>query len=128
MTQGERVKEIRKTLNLTLEKFGKGVGITKTAISRIENGKRCCTEQMIKLICKEYNVNEEWLRYGKGIMFNEQSDKLLELVSTTFKKLKPIYQEYILKQIDQLLEIQQNEINENIVMPSECEYSDLLGK
>ena len=42
-------------------------------------------------------------------MFKEQPDKLLELASATFKDLKPEYQEYILKQIDQLLEIQQTE-------------------
>ena len=46
MTQGERIKEIRKSLNLTLEKFGEKIGVTKTAISRIEKGERGCTEQM----------------------------------------------------------------------------------
>ena len=48
MTEGERVKAIRKSLNLTSEKFGDNLGVTKTAISYIENDKRGLTEQMIK--------------------------------------------------------------------------------
>lgn len=69
MTQGEHVKEIRKALGLTLEKFGEKVGVGKTAISNIEKGNRNLTEQMIKSICREFNVNEEWLRTGTGEMF-----------------------------------------------------------
>lgn len=69
MTQGERVKEIRKTLELTLEKFAEPLGVTKVAISRIENGINNLTEQMAKAICREYSVSEEWLRNGTGSMF-----------------------------------------------------------
>ena len=50
MTQGERVKQLRAELNLTLEKFGDRVGVTKVAISNIEKGNRNLTEQMIKAI------------------------------------------------------------------------------
>lgn len=69
MTQGERVKEIRKNLGLTLEKFGKHLGVQKNAISAIENGRNSLTEQMAKSICREFNVSEEWLRTGEGEMF-----------------------------------------------------------
>lgn len=69
MTQGERVKTIRKSLNLTSEKFGDNLGVTKTAISYIENDKRGLTEQMIKSICREFNVSESWLRNESGEMF-----------------------------------------------------------
>ncbi len=69
MTQGQRIREIRKSLNLTLEKFGKTLGVGKTAISNIENGNRNLTEQMILSISREYNVNQEWLRTGSGEMF-----------------------------------------------------------
>lgn len=70
MTPGERVKKIRKEKNLTLEKFGEKVGVTKQTISRIENGINSLTEQMIISICREFNINEEWLRNGTGEMFN----------------------------------------------------------
>lgn len=69
MSQGQRVKELRKELNLTLEKFGKPLGVGKTAISKIENGENSLTDQMIISICREYNASEEWLRSGVGEMF-----------------------------------------------------------
>ena len=66
MTQGERVKSVRKKKELTLEKFGERLGVTKTAISYVESNKRNLTEQMFKSICREFNVNEVWLRTGEG--------------------------------------------------------------
>lgn len=70
MTQGERVREIRKTLNLTLDKFGEKLGVKKAGLSAIENGNRNLTDQMFKSICREFNVREEWLRNGEEPMFN----------------------------------------------------------
>lgn len=69
MTQGERVRALRKDLSLTLEKFGGALGVGKTAISKIENDERNLTDQMILSIYREYNVSEEWLRDGTGEMF-----------------------------------------------------------
>lgn len=71
----ERLKELRKTQGLTMEKFGEKLGVGKTAISKLENGERNLTDQMIKSICREFNVSEEWLRNGTGEMF-AQRDKL----------------------------------------------------
>lgn len=65
----ERIKELRTLLNLSAEKFGSRVGVTRSAISRIENGVVNVTEQMIHSICREFNVREEWLRGGKGNVF-----------------------------------------------------------
>lgn len=73
MTQGERVKELRKALNFTLDKFGGKLGVQKAAISKIEKGENNLTEQMFLSICREFNVNEEWLRNGTGEMFAEVS-------------------------------------------------------
>ena len=66
---GERLKELRKKLGLTLESFGEKVGVGKSSISRLESGTNHLTEQMILAICREFNVNEEWLRHGTGEMF-----------------------------------------------------------
>lgn len=71
MTQGERVKAIRTTLKLTLEKFGVKLGVGKTAISKIEKGERSLTVQMMKAICNEYRVNYEYLESGVGEMFSD---------------------------------------------------------
>ena len=69
MTQGERVHNLRKSLGLTLEKFGEPLGVGKTAISNIEKDNRNLTDQMVIAICREFNVNETWLRTGEGEMF-----------------------------------------------------------
>lgn len=84
MTQGERIKEIRSSLSFTLEKFGEKLGVGKTAISKIENGDRSLTDQMLKSVCREYNVNENWLRTGEGEMFNpvSRNDEIARLTKT----------------------------------------------
>jgi transcriptional regulator with XRE-family HTH domain len=64
-----RIKQLRKTLNLTMEEFGKRLGVTRTAISNIESGNRNVTEQMFKSVCREFKVTEDWLRTGEGEMF-----------------------------------------------------------
>ena len=63
---GERLRIIRKTEKLTLEDFGKRLGAKKSTISQLENGKNNLTEQMKVAICKEYNVNRDWLENGTG--------------------------------------------------------------
>lgn len=80
MTQGERVKEIRKALGLTLEKFGEKVGVTKQTVSRIENGVNNLTEQMTKAICREFSVDYIWLTSGDGEMFVESDDDFFERI------------------------------------------------
>lgn len=69
----ERIKELRKTLGLTLDKFGERLGVTKMTISRIENGVNNVTDQMFKSICREFNVDENWLRTGEGEMFVQKT-------------------------------------------------------
>lgn len=69
MTQGERVREIRKALGLTLDKFGDKIGLKKSGLSLIENGRNDLTEVNMKSICREFNVSESWLRDGSGEMF-----------------------------------------------------------
>ena len=80
MTQNERVKEIRKSLGLTLEKFGERVGVTKQTMSRIENGVNNLTEQMTKSICREFGVDYIYLTTGEGEMFVESDDDFFERI------------------------------------------------
>ena len=80
MTQGERIREVRNTLGLTLEKFGDRLGVTKVAISNIEKGKRNLTEQMTKAICREFNVDYMWLTTGDGEMFIDNDDDFIERI------------------------------------------------
>lgn len=73
MTCGERLKLVRKNSGLTLDKFGARVGVTKAAVSRLENDINSMTEQMFKSVCREFNVSEEWLRTGEGEMLKPVS-------------------------------------------------------
>lgn len=78
MTQGERVKEVRKALNLTTEAFGSKVGVQRSAISKIEKNNCSLTDQMTKSICREFNVNYDWLMYGDGEMFSNLPQTVLD--------------------------------------------------
>ena len=80
MTQGERIREVRNTLGLTLEKFGDRLGVTKVAISNIEKGNRNLTEQMTKAICREFSVDYMWLTTGEGEMFIDTDDDFIERI------------------------------------------------
>lgn len=123
----ERIKELRKRLSLTLEKFGAQLGVTKVAISNIERGNRNVTDQMIKSICNiNWNgnfVNEEWLRTGTGKMFvelppedevgiwvsqliEERNNPLFDIIletMRTFNQLTPEDQKIVSSYCEQLL-------------------------
>ena len=80
MTQGERIREVRKTLGLTLEKFGEKIGMKKNSVSQHENGKNSVTEQVVKAICREYSVDYMWLTTGDGEMFIDTDDDFIERI------------------------------------------------
>ena len=80
MTQNERVKEVRKTLGLTLEKFGDRLGIKKAAVSKIEKGENSLTDANIKAICREFSVDYMWLTTGEVEMFVETDDDFFERI------------------------------------------------
>ena len=86
-TTNIRIKELRKNqLNLSQEKFGAKLGITKTAISRIEAGVNNVTERLLLSICREFNVREDWLRNGTGEIFEKMSgeEKVASLLGKIF--------------------------------------------
>lgn len=65
---GERIKELRKALNLTQIAFGERIGLKQNSVALIEAG-RATSDQTIFAICREFRVNEAWLRTGAGKMF-----------------------------------------------------------
>lgn len=106
MEDGQRVRELRKELQLTLEKFGKPLGVGKTAISKIENGENNLTDQMILAICREYNVDENWLRTGEGEMFKKlnRQQELAQLTATLFKEEEDSFKSRLIMALAQLNE------------------------
>ena len=70
----ERIRELRKQhLCITLDAFGARLGVGKTTISAIETGRNNATDQMIKSICREFDVSEDWLRNGEGEVFVQRT-------------------------------------------------------
>lgn len=76
----ERIKELRRTLKISQEKFGNRIRISGASVSKIESGENNPSEQTISLIVSEFNVSERWLREGTGDMFNESASEVERLV------------------------------------------------
>lgn len=72
----ERLQKLRKALNMSQTAFGKRVGLKQSTITGYETGNRIPLDSVILLICKEFNVNETWLRDGKGEMFLPIGDEV----------------------------------------------------
>lgn len=88
MTQGERIRTVRNHFDLTLEKFGDRIGMKKNSVSQLENGKNSLTEQTLRFICREFNVNEDWLRTGEGEMFIQKTEEE-EIADLVYDLLDP---------------------------------------
>lgn len=76
----ERIKELRRTLKISQEKFGNRIRISGASVSKIESGENNPSEQTISLIISEFNVSERWLREGTGDMFNESASEVERLI------------------------------------------------
>lgn len=112
----ERIRAIRKDKGLTMQAFGESIGMSKASISGIESGKNGPSEQTIRLICSVYKVNYFWLKEGKGSMYLDDTDNLVDEIAIeqnldpdttrTLKRLlrlSPDSQKIVLKAIDTLL-------------------------
>lgn len=67
----DRLKQLRKELGLTQQQFAKKIGTTQNVVANYEIGRRNPSNSVINNMCKTFNVNEEWLRNGDGLMFME---------------------------------------------------------
>ena len=98
-TIGQRINVVRKKLNLTLEKFGEKIGISKVSVRAIEKGINNPSEQTLKLICSVYNVDYAWLTPGVGedifISIPESKiDQIMEDYGLTEKE-RPLVRGYL---------------------------------
>lgn len=72
---GERIKILRRTLNLTQTEFASRIGSVQNTVTGYESGRRNPSAPVVSLICREFNVNENWLRNGTEPMFIEVPDE-----------------------------------------------------
>lgn len=114
----ERIKKIRKTIGLSQRDFGSRLGISDTAVSKLEKGDRNPSEQTIKSICREFNVDYFWLTEGIGneMFIKKETDpiKLIakeyslsdleEKILTNFVKMPPNKREMMVSAFKELFE------------------------
>ena len=69
----ERIKQVRLSAKLSQTEFAEKILVSRSAVCKMESGENSPSEQTVKLICQEFNVNQDWLRTGNGEMFVELS-------------------------------------------------------
>ena len=80
----ERIKRIRKMLDLTQQEFADRIGIKRNTIANYESGRNEPVDSVISLICREYGVNEAWLRTGEGEMFTPNPETELDALKERY--------------------------------------------
>lgn len=93
----ERIKELRKALNLTQQEFADRIHISRGALAVYEIGRNEPIDAVIALICREFDVNEHWLRTGEGEMFiqKSRSDEISAFVGDILRDDSNFQQKFI---------------------------------
>ena len=81
----ERMKKLRKALGLTQQEFADKIGIVRGNIATYETGKSKPGDAVVSLICREFNVNDEWLRTGNGEMFKAAPSGALDALADAYR-------------------------------------------
>jgi transcriptional regulator with XRE-family HTH domain len=106
MSNNDRIKHIRNTLNLTQMKFAERIAISTSYLAGIETGDRRVTARINRLIANEFGIEEQWLKTGEGEMFNKNSNKALAQLASLFKALSPHFQACALEQVHALYDLE----------------------
>lgn len=80
----ERIKKLRKALDLTQQEFADKISVKRGAIANYEIGRNIPSDSVISLICREFNVSEEWLRNGTGEMFKPSPSSALDALAAEY--------------------------------------------
>jgi transcriptional regulator with XRE-family HTH domain len=106
-TVATRIKAARVALGLSQRKFAKGLYVSQSYFGDIETGNRRISERIIHLISLNYNISKEWLKTGQGEMLASPAVQAkLQKLSGVFAELDELLQDYLIKQANELLEIQ----------------------
>ena len=108
MTIGERIKAIRRSLDLTQTEFATRIGSVQNTVTGYENGRRNPSAPVVSLICREFNVSEAWLRTGEGEMFAARSheDELAATVNNLLSSEKPEFRRRLILALSGLSDAQ----------------------
>ena len=103
-----RLLELRHALCLTQKEFGQKIHLSKGYITSLEKCRQPLNERIIKLISDTYGVNTEWLKYGKGAMFFDRQNNQITDIVYMFNQLNPDFQNFIINQLKNLLQMNHN--------------------
>ena len=105
-TVNDRVARIRIILKMSPAEFADALCLSRSYIYGLEKKHRIANDRIVKLVSMTFGVGEQWLKTGKGIMFKDAEDVTRRKIEILFKKLRPDFQEYVLRHIDLLLKLQ----------------------
>ena len=81
----DRIKKLRKSLDMTQQEFADRIGVKRNTIGQYEIGRNEPIDTVINLICREFGVSEEWLRTGNGEMFSPAPTDVLDQLAQKYK-------------------------------------------
>jgi len=105
MTVNERIRHLRTTLQMSQAEFAKAIFISNSYIAELESANRKVNDRIIHLMSLTFGVNEAWLKNGTGNMFFTTPSEKLQRLTSLFNDLPPVFQDYVMLQIEQLLAI-----------------------
>jgi transcriptional regulator with XRE-family HTH domain len=103
----QRILEVRKAMGFNQKEFAQRIKVSRSYVGVLESTEREINDRIVELICLNCAVNENWLRKGTGKMFREKPDPRLDKVIRNFEKLDEHLQDYVIKQLEILLEAQE---------------------
>jgi transcriptional regulator with XRE-family HTH domain len=103
----QRILEVRQALGLNQKEFAERIKVSRSYTGVLEATDREINDRIIELICVNCGANEKWLRDGTGKMFKDKQNPRLDRVMRNFEKLDDFLQEYVIKQLDILVECQE---------------------
>ena len=108
MSINNRIKQIRKAINLTQIRFAERLSISTGYVADLELGNKRVGERIIKHVSMEFGVDEHWLRTGEGSMFSGETNAKAIKALSLFKMLNPHFQDFVLNQLDALIDLQKS--------------------
>ena len=108
MTISKRIRHLRQTLNMSQVEFAKSIYISNGYIAELECEHRRVNDRIIHLISLTFGVSEKWLKNGEGDMFFKTPGEKMQRMMGLFNELPPKFQDYVMQQIEQLLNVTAN--------------------